>query len=77
VLWHPQSCLSHPEKNSLTPFRNFFRSAKRRQFSDKGRNDGFDLSVEDLVNQWDEQGGKCPYTGWDLDIRAQSRSAKS
>ena len=73
---HP-NLVSHTRKNSLTPFRNFFRSAKRRQFSDKGRNDGFDLSVEDLVNQWDEQGGKCPYTGWDLDIRAQSRSAKA
>ena len=46
-------------RDSLSPFRWHFRNIKRR-----GKD--FNLLVEDLKDQWDRQGGICPYTGWAL-----------
>lgn len=24
------------------------------------------ITLQDLKDQWEKQGGKCPYTGWDM-----------
>ena len=43
--------------DDLSPFRWHFRNIKRR-----GKD--FNLVLEDLKCQWEDQSGICPYTGW-------------
>jgi len=40
-----------------SPFRIHHKCAKKR-------NKHFDITLEDLKNQWEKQKGICPYTGW-------------
>lgn len=53
----------HLKPGSLTdeysPFRWHLRNCKRRSKT-------FDITLEDLKKQWEEQKGICPYTGWQL-----------
>ena len=46
-------------RDELTPYRYTYRCIKRR-FQD------VDVTIEDLVEQWEKQHGICPYTGFGL-----------
>ena len=46
-------------RDEYTPYRYTYRCVKRR-FQD------VDIEIEDLVEQWNKQGGICPYTGFEL-----------
>lgn len=50
-------CQNH--KDEWTPFRYSLRNAKKR-FKE------FNLTLEDLKQVWEQQGGICPYTGLKL-----------
>jgi len=50
---------SDNRSDNLTPFRYYLRNSKNR-FKE------FDLTLEDLKDIWDNQKGKCPYTGYDM-----------
>jgi hypothetical protein len=51
-------------KDEYSPFRWHFRNAIRRsQESDRKE---CTITLDDLKKQWDDQKGKCPYTGWEL-----------
>lgn len=50
---------SHNKIDEFTGFRYYLRNAKKR-YKD------FDLTLEDLKNQWDKQNGICPYTKFNL-----------
>lgn len=60
----PADKRSHPE--NVTPrkcdewsaFRWHLRNAKRRRECN--------LTLQDLKEQWEQQQGRCPYTGWSL-----------
>lgn len=45
--------------DELSPFRWHLRNCQRRGYE-------VDITLEDLKNQWDQQHGICPYTGWQL-----------
>jgi hypothetical protein len=47
------------KRDDLSPFRWHFRNTKRR-------NKDFNLTLQDIKDQWELQGGVCPYTGWHL-----------
>lgn len=46
-------------RDEYTPFRYTYRVIKARYKN-------FDLTIDDLVEQWNKQSGKCPYTNYDL-----------
>lgn len=56
---------SENESDEFTPFREMVNQSKRRATK---KNLGFNITAEHLKNLYDKQGGKCPYTGWDLDL---------
>jgi len=47
------------QSDEFTGFRYYFRNAK-------GRFKDFNLTLEDIKNQWEIQKGKCPYTNFNL-----------
>ena len=47
----------------LTPFRAI---RKRHKHSAEQRGKIFELSVEQIKELWDKQGGRCPYTGLEM-----------
>lgn len=48
-------------RDKYTPFRYYYRNAKRR-------NKEFNLTLEYLKSLWEEQKGICPYTGIKLNL---------
>lgn len=58
---------SHGDK--YTPFRYTYRVIKARYKE-------FDLTIDDLVEQWQMQKGICPYTGYDL-ILPENKNIKT
>jgi hypothetical protein len=53
-------------KDEYSPFRFFLKLCRLRVRQKPGLQ--FDLSLQDLKDQWDKQKGICPYTGWSLKI---------
>ncbi|BAY25017.1 hypothetical protein NIES2100_48160 [Calothrix sp. NIES-2100] len=51
-------------RDEYSPFRQHLISARKRVKS-KGRE--CTITLEYLKELWEQQGGKCPYTGWELD----------
>lgn len=53
-------------RDQLSPFRWHLRNLSRRS-NEKGRRlKEVAIQLQDLKDQWDLQGGVCPYTGWQL-----------
>lgn len=52
---------SNNKKDEYTGFRYYYRNAKSR-FKE------FDLTLQDIKNQWELQNGICPYTGFELKL---------
>ena len=52
---------SNNKKDEYTGFRYYYRNCKKR-FKD------FNLTLEDIKNQWNEQNGICPYTNFNLKL---------
>ncbi len=48
-------------RDAYSSFRAHLACAKRRAVKSKL---DFSITLEDLRSQWNEQNGKCPYTGW-------------
>jgi hypothetical protein len=48
-------------RSKTTGWKEFLRRARS-----KGKE--FDLTIEDLKEIWERQNGKCPYTGWMLEL---------
>jgi len=76
ITWANRNGLTNPGGNSsnlvpgnardeYTPFRCFRLRCKKR---DKE----YSLTLEYLKNLWEEQEGKCPFTGWKLDLPAST-----
>lgn len=51
--------IRYMNRDAFTPFRYTYRVAKAR-YKD------FDITIMDLLEQWNKQEGKCPYTNYDL-----------
>ena len=49
--------------DSYTPIRYRFNKAKAGA---RKRGIPFNLTLDEALNLWNNQGGKCPYTGWSL-----------
>jgi hypothetical protein len=54
---------SNNRLDEYSPFRILHKTARRHA---EDRNRDFTITLQDLKNVWDKQGGKCPYTGWEL-----------
>jgi hypothetical protein len=79
---HEKKSAKHLKKGSdrdeYSPFRFFHRICKRRAKQKPSL--GFDITLDDLKKQWEEQKGICPYTGWRMkiaDCEARKSIAKS
>ncbi|GAC1501819.1 MAG: hypothetical protein NVS2B14_14420 [Chamaesiphon sp.] len=51
-------------RDEYSPFRQYHKLARRRV---KGRSRECTITVQELKELWEKQGGCCPYTGWELD----------
>jgi YHS domain-containing protein len=51
-------------RDEYSPFRQHLISARKR-VSSKGRE--CNITLQELKKLWETQGGRCPYTGWELD----------
>ncbi len=58
------------QTDEYSPFREYFKLIKRRTLQ---RNEELIITLEDIKQQWDEQNGTCPFTGWKLQIPRTSR----
>lgn len=56
---NPSSLNPYNRRDQYTPFRYYFRNAKKRLKD-------FNLTLEYLKQLWEEQKGICPYTGIQL-----------
>ncbi|NJN07862.1 MAG: hypothetical protein HC874_16055 [Richelia sp. SL_2_1] len=56
--------LTNSRRDEYSPFRQHHRLARRRVKSN-GRE--CNITLEYLKLLWEKQGGRCPYTGWNLD----------
>jgi len=56
---------SDNKRDEYTYFRYHFRNIKSRE---RGRGVEVTVTIEDLKKQWDEQNGKCEFTGINLKI---------
>ena len=54
-------------------FRPTLKTIKARV---KERNKDFDLTLEHLKDVWEQQEGKCPFTGFDLELRTYNTRRK-
>ena len=61
---------SNPKKHDQYSMFRPTLKAIRQRIKDKPKD--FDLTVEYLKEIWDEQNGKCPFTGFDLELRTYS-----
>jgi hypothetical protein len=59
-------------RDKYTPFRYFLRAIKRRQHKKGATN----IDLEFLENLWNKQKGKCPFTGWNLNLPEGSCARK-
>jgi hypothetical protein len=72
---------SHSNKiNELSPFRTHINRARATTKKKKKKDDKFDdlnLTLEYLMELWEKQEGKCPYTGWKLkNMKDTSRTSQ-
>ena len=56
--------------DEYSPFREYLKLTRRRQ---RERNKISTITLEDLKQQWEDQNGICPLTGWQLEIPRTSR----
>ena len=61
----PPNLLGWRKNDPLSQFRQHHRSIQLRCKENPDRK-YTDLTLEDLRDIWDRQGGICPYTGWEL-----------
>jgi hypothetical protein len=52
------------ERDQYSPFRFFLKLCKMRVHQKPSME--FNLTLQDLKDQWDKQNGICPYTGWKM-----------
>jgi len=58
--------LAHIKRaDSLSPFRHHLKCIKNKGGYGGKRRSCF-ITLQDLKDQWDQQQGICPYTGWEL-----------
>ena len=58
--------ISRKKHDQYSMFRPTLKTLRQRI---KAKPKDFDLTVEHLKEIWDEQKGKCPFTGFDLELR--------
>lgn len=51
-------------RDEYSPFRQHLKLARRRV---KGKDRQCTITLQYLKELWEKQGGRCPYTGWELD----------
>ena len=61
--------------NDLSPFKRSFSAARERVRHAKVKRE-FDITVEDLKNLWDDQGGKCAISGLEMTEPPSDRQRK-
>jgi hypothetical protein len=61
---------SNNRKNKHTKFNYHFRNIKKR-------NQIVEVTIDDLINQWDIQKGICPFSGVNLEISSYSKIKKN
>lgn len=59
----PKNFVGYTRKDQFSSFKSLFNTAKAHS---KTRKKEFTISLNDLKSKWEEQEGKCPYTGWTL-----------
>lgn len=61
------------QPDELSPFRYIFNQVKNKS---KARKIQFELTVEDLLEQWKKQNGICPYTKYQMIFPSDSTAYK-
>jgi DNA-directed RNA polymerase subunit RPC12/RpoP len=61
------------KEDEYSPFRFILNQVKAKA---KQRKKEFDLTLNDLIEQWERQAGKCPYTGYKLLFPSQNTAYK-
>ena len=75
-IHHNKNCSNtkrsgHCQIDEFSPFRKFMGSVKVRERENRGgRSLGYNITLQDLKDQWEAQDGVCPYTGWKLQLPA-------
>lgn len=64
---------SKKRHDEYSMFRPTLKTIKARV---KERNKDFDLTLEHLKDVWEQQEGKCPFTGFDLELRTYNTRRK-
>lgn len=73
----PRNLIPDNRRDEFSPYRWHYRNAERHAHrSPKKQAKEFKLTLQVLKDQFEKQGGVCPYTGWVLDNPATVREAQ-
>ena len=61
----PKHLKADNRRDAFSPFRFLLRTAKMHSID---KNNECSITVEELKCLWEQQQGKCPYTGWELEL---------
>lgn len=64
-LGRPEQLIPNNRKDEFSPFRNLIKNMKKREKACPDRK-CVSVTLNDLKELWERQGGICPYTGWKL-----------
>jgi endogenous inhibitor of DNA gyrase (YacG/DUF329 family) len=62
----PKWLIPNNRLDEFSPFKRHLNNIKRGCY-DRKKPEWFNITLEDLKNQWDKQKGICRYTGWAMD----------
>lgn len=65
---------SNKAEDEFSPFRPVLNRIRTR--SRVNTNKDYDLTLQDLKDLWEDQDGKCPFTGFRLDLRTYKENLK-
>jgi len=63
----------YDKKDEHTPFKYYMKILNNKDRQKKG----VSITLEDLKSLWEEQGGKCPFTGYDLILRTHNNCGEN
>ena len=66
----PKNITPGSEKDEFSPFRSLMKVMRLREHKD---NKHVNVTLQDLKELWEKQGGRCPYTGWQLVLHTSTK----
>lgn len=67
--YNVKNLVPHNRRDEYSPFRTILRTAQRHAREKKKE---FQLTLENLKQQWDNQQGICPYTKWQMVLKGKN-----